>query len=108
MEEFAKVIEETLDRGGNVVIPAFAVGRTQDGPQLYQGNQGKTSCKGAMTISLSTSTALWRWEATAVFKENMMDCYNDETKALIKKGINLISFGLRLSSYKRRFHCHQL
>ena len=37
-------------------------------------------------------------EATAVFKENMMDCYNDETKALIKKGINPISFpGLRLS-----------
>ena len=46
VEEFAKVIEETLDRGGNVVIPAFAVGRTQEVPQLYQGNQGKTSCKG--------------------------------------------------------------
>ena len=30
VEEFAKVIEETLDRGGNVVIPAFAVGRTQE------------------------------------------------------------------------------
>jgi metallo-beta-lactamase family protein len=31
LEEFAGALEETLDRGlGNVVIPAFAVGRTQD------------------------------------------------------------------------------
>jgi len=31
LEEFAGVLEETLEqRGGNVVIPAFAVGRTQD------------------------------------------------------------------------------
>lgn len=31
LEEFAAALEETLDRrGGNVVIPAFAVGRTQD------------------------------------------------------------------------------
>ncbi len=28
--ELAKIIQETLDRGGNVVIPAFAVGRTQE------------------------------------------------------------------------------
>jgi len=31
LEEFAAALEETLERGqGNVVIPAFAVGRTQD------------------------------------------------------------------------------
>ena len=28
--ELAKIIQETLDRGGNVVIPSFAVGRTQE------------------------------------------------------------------------------
>ena len=37
-------------------------------------------------------------EATQVFKNNMLDCYNDETKALVKKGVNPISFkGLKLS-----------
>ena len=30
IEEFAKIIQRTLDRGGNVVVPAFAVGRTQE------------------------------------------------------------------------------
>jgi len=28
--ELAKVIDRTLGRGGNVIIPAFAVGRTQE------------------------------------------------------------------------------
>ena len=30
MEDMARIIQETLDRGGNVVFPAFAVGRTQE------------------------------------------------------------------------------
>ncbi len=29
-DELAKIIDKTLGRGGNVVIPAFAVGRTQE------------------------------------------------------------------------------
>ncbi len=28
--EFTRIIKETFDRGGNVVIPSFAVGRTQE------------------------------------------------------------------------------
>ena len=29
-EDLAQIIDETLGRGGNVVIPSFAVGRTQE------------------------------------------------------------------------------
>ena len=37
-------------------------------------------------------------EATHVFKENMLECYDDETKALVQQGINPIDFpGLTLS-----------
>ncbi len=37
-------------------------------------------------------------EATHVFKENLTDCYDEETKKLVLKGINPISFpGLKLS-----------
>lgn len=37
-------------------------------------------------------------EATGVFKDNYDGCYNEETKELVKKGINPISFpGLHLS-----------
>lgn len=30
MEEFAEVVQRTVERGGKVIIPAFAVGRTQE------------------------------------------------------------------------------
>ena len=30
VEDLAKIIQETLDGGGNLVIPSFAVGRTQE------------------------------------------------------------------------------
>ena len=29
VRELTQIIQETLDKGGNVVIPSFAVGRTQ-------------------------------------------------------------------------------
>ena len=37
IDEFAQAVTESLKRGGNVIIPAFAVGRTQD--ILYILNQ---------------------------------------------------------------------
>ena len=33
--EFTRILKETFDRGGNVVIPSFAVGRTQETPVFY-------------------------------------------------------------------------
>lgn len=95
--EFAKVIEETLARGGNVVIPAFAVGRTQEVLYYIRRIKEEHLVNGHenFPVYLDSPMAL---EATEVFKDNMMDCYNDETKKLITKGINPISFnGLRRS-----------
>lgn len=60
VENFAKVIEETLDRGGNVVIPAFAVGRTQEVSTIREIKE-KHLVKGHDNF-LSSSTALWRWK----------------------------------------------
>lgn len=95
--EFAKVIEDTILRGGNVVIPAFAVGRTQEVLSYIRliKEQHLTPKIGDFPVYLDSPMAV---EATEVFKENMLDCYNDETKALVKKGINPIAFpGLRFS-----------
>ena len=97
VEEFARIIDETLGRGGNVVIPAFAVGRTQEVLNYIRimKEQNLVKSRPDFTVYLDSPMAV---EATAVFKENMLDCYNDETKALIKKGVNPISFpGLKLS-----------
>jgi len=97
VEEFARIIEETLEKGGNVVIPAFAVGRTQEVLNYIRVIKEKGLVKNHpdFPVYLDSPMAV---EATAVFKENMLDCYNEETKALVKKGINPLAFpGLRLS-----------
>ncbi|MDD6073989.1 MAG: MBL fold metallo-hydrolase [Clostridium sp.] len=97
VEEFAKIIDETLGRGGNVVIPAFAVGRTQEVLNYIRiiKEEKLVKSKPDFSVYLDSPMAV---EATAVFKDNMIDCYNEETKALVKKGINPISFpGLKLS-----------
>ena len=95
--QLAKVIDETLSRGGNVVIPAFAVGRTQE--LLYFIRkikaEGLTHLCGDFPVYVDSPLAV---EATHVFKRNMTDCYDEETKALVEQGINPIDFpGLRLS-----------
>lgn len=95
--ELARIIQETLDRGGNVVIPAFAVGRTQE--LLYFMRQIKTqeliTGHDGFEVYVDSPLAV---EATHVFKENQLNCYDEETQELVKEGINPISFpGLKLS-----------
>ena len=79
------------------MIPAFAVGRTQEVLNYIRIIKEKNlvTGHGVFPVYLDSPMAV---EATGVFKDNMMDCYNEETKELVKKGINPISFpGLHLS-----------
>lgn len=93
----ARIIQETLDRGGNVVIPAFAVGRTQE--LLYFIRQikadGMVTGHDNFEVYVDSPLAV---EATHVFKNNMLECFDEETSQLVAKGINPIDFpGLKLS-----------
>lgn len=97
LETFVQVIQETLDAGGNVVIPSFAVGRTQE--LLYFLRQIKeehlVKGHGVFPVYLDSPLAI---EATHVFHENSYDYYDEEAIAFIKKGINPLSFpGLHMS-----------
>lgn len=95
--ELVRIVQETLDRGGNVVIPAFAVGRTQE--LLYYFRQIKTQhlIRGHDNFEVYVDSPL-AVEATHVFKQNQLNCYDDDTRELVQQGINPISFpGLKLS-----------
>ncbi|HJA71448.1 MAG TPA: MBL fold metallo-hydrolase [Candidatus Lachnoclostridium stercoravium] len=95
--ELARIIQETLDRGGNVVIPAFAVGRTQELLYFIRHIKHEHLVTGHDNFPVYVDSPL-AVEATSVFSKNLLDCYDDETKALVEKGINPISFkGLKLS-----------
>ena len=95
--ELAQIIQETFDRGGNVVIPSFAVGRTQE--MLYFLRQIKEmnliERHAGFEVYVDSPLAV---EATGIFHHNIYTCFDDEAMELVKKGINPIAFpGLRLS-----------
>lgn len=97
ISDLAKIIQETLDRGGNVVIPAFAVGRTQELLYFLRKIKKEHMVTGHDNVEVFVDSPL-AVEATHVFKNNLLRCYDDETKALVEQGINPIGFpGLKLS-----------
>ncbi len=95
--ELAAITQRTLDRGGNVVIPAFAVGRTQELLYFYRHIKAERLIHGHDNFEVYVDSPM-AVEATHVFKENQSECYDDETRELVRCGINPISFpGLKLS-----------
>jgi metallo-beta-lactamase family protein len=95
--QLTEIIQSTLDRGGNVVIPAFAVGRTQEILYLLRIIKEQQLIKGHgdFPVWLDSPLAI---EATHIYTDDMTEYYDAETLALVEAGINPISFpGLRLS-----------
>lgn len=91
IRELSQIIQETFDRGGNVVVPSFAVGRTQE--MLYFLRQikaeGRVKGHGDFTVYVDSPLAV---EATEVFRESDISSFDEDMRALIQKGINPISF----------------
>ena len=92
-----KILQETFDRGGNVVIPSFAVGRTQEMLYFLREIKAKKLLHGHDGFKVYVDSPL-AVQATTIFNKNMYECFDEETLALVRKGINPISFpGLSLS-----------
>jgi len=95
--ELAKIIQSTLDAGGNLVIPAFAVGRTQMLLYYLRIIKEQKLIKGHDNFKVYVDSPL-AVEATQIFSEFMYDYFDSEAKRLARTGINPISFpGLRTS-----------
>ncbi len=91
------IIQRTFDRGGNVVIPSFAVGRTQELLYYLRGIVNDGDIKGHPGFEVFVDSPL-AVEATNVFNQNINGYFDDDAMKLIRQGINPISFpGLRAS-----------
>ena len=93
----ADVIQRTFDRGGNVVIPSFAVGRTQE--MLYFIRQikqdGLVTGHDGFQVWVDSPLAI---EATNIFRERMFADFDKEAMELLQEGINPIGFeGLKVA-----------
>lgn len=87
----AEVIQKTFDRGGNVVIPSFAVGRTQELLYFIRQIKNQNLVHGHDNFQVVIDSPL-AMEATEIFQSHYKDCYDEEAMALIASGINPITF----------------
>lgn len=97
VKELTAVLQETFAKGGNVVIPSFAVGRTQE--MLYFLRQIKVGrlLPGYENFEVYVDSPM-AVEATGIFQENRIECFDEEALELVRANINPISFaGLKLS-----------
>ena len=102
-EMFLNIVSETIDNGGNVVIPSFAVGRTQE--ILYELNKIKENrddeefrrkYKTLMKVPVYVDSPL-AISATEIFKQNT-DLFEDSIKEEIEAGNNPLEFpGLKFT-----------
>ncbi len=95
--ELAKYLQKALDRGGNVVIPSFAVGRTQEMLYAIREIKEKGLVKGHKNFPVYVDSPLAS-EATAIFMQCNPVCFDDETLALVNAGVNPIWFeGIKIT-----------
>lgn len=96
-EIFLKVVSETLNKGGTVVIPSFAVGRTQE--IVYELNklkekrddeEFKNQYKTLMSVPVFVDSPL-AISATEIFRQNM-DLFDDDVQEAMDKGDNPLEF----------------
>lgn len=95
--ELARLIKETFRKGGNLVIPAFSVGRTQE--MLFYLRKIKTEHMlpeyEDFIAYIDSPLAV---EATNIYNESVSDCFREKARRMVEQGINPISFpGLRVS-----------
>ncbi|WP_318710193.1 MBL fold metallo-hydrolase [Candidatus Acetatifactor stercoripullorum] len=97
VKELAAVLKETFDKGGNVVIPSFAVGRTQEILYFLRKIKVGRLVEGHENFPVYVDSPM-AVEATGIFQENRRECFDAEAMELVNAGINPISFaGLKLS-----------
>lgn len=89
--QLTRIIQETFDRGGNVVIPSFAVGRTQELLYLLRIIKEKGLVKGHDRFPVYVDSPL-AVEATEIYSGSMLDYYDPEARQLLEQGINPIKF----------------
>lgn len=95
--QLTEIMQETFDRGGNVVIPSFAVGRTQEMLYLIRSIREQGLIKGHEGFPVYVDSPL-AVEATNIYSSGMTDYYDAETLDLLANGIEPIKTAeLRLS-----------
>jgi len=82
IDELYRVINETIGRGGNVIIPTFAIERAQEILYYLREGMNNGSLKHFVNVFLDSPMAI---SATQIF-ERHPECYNQEALDISVKG----------------------
>jgi len=82
VQELYQAVIDTFRRGGNVIIPTFALERTQELLFFLRSGVEKNSIPGSTQVFLDSPMAI---SATEIF-ERHADCYAKETMAMFGEG----------------------
>ena len=96
-DELAQIIDETLSKGGNVVIPSFAVGRTQELLYFIRQIKDENLVKSVPNFDVYVDSPLSK-AATTIFCGDLRGYLDEEAMALVKDGTHMFNFpGLHLT-----------
>ena len=101
--QLTAILRRTFDRGGNVIIPSFAVGRTQELLYLLREIKERGAIEGHADFPVYVDSPL-AVEATRIYagEEEMLPYYDEQTLELIGRGVDVLSFpGLHLAVTSR-------
>ena len=97
LKQLTTIIQQTFDKGGNVVIPSFAVGRTQEMLYLLRTIKEQNRIHGHNGFPVYVDSPL-AVEATRIYAAGLTRYYDKETLDLLDRGIDPILFpDLKLS-----------
>lgn len=91
IEPLSAYLQETFDRGGNVVIPAFAVGRTQEMLYYLREIKNENMVKGHPDFPVYVDSPLAD-NSTSVFLQCDKDFLDEESQYIMDLGINPLVF----------------
>ena len=95
--QLAEIIDETLGKGGNVVIPSFAVGRTQELLYFIREIKDKNLVTSVKDFPVYVDSPLAK-KATTIFCGDLRGYLDEDALALVQDGTHMFSFpGLHLT-----------
>lgn len=95
-EALAEIIQETFAKGGNVIIPAFAVGRTQELLYFIREIKDRGLVKNIPDFTVCVDSPLAN-EATQIYAGNLHGYLDEDAIEIMRQGGKLFNFpGLTL------------
>ncbi len=91
IDQLAEIIDRTMARGGNVVIPSFAVGRTQELLFFLREIKAEGMVKSVPDFRVFVDSPL-AVEATNIFLQTPPEYFAEEVREILLQGENPIFF----------------